>query len=190
MGKLIFLNRVGGGEMTKANEKISICKKAEEVRHDYGITDFPVEPTLIAKELKIEIKEVGFKKHDGYVVSGGIIKDNSNFIIYVNNQDSMNRKRFTIAHELGHYFLNHLDNKGQYVDLHREATYIKSQEEIEADEFAACLLMPETLIKEKFNILSILKFDKDTIVDKLANSFFVSQSAMKYRLVNLNLIKL
>lgn len=194
MGRIIYLNLVGGNKVNleiddEYNRIDRITRVADEVINRYGIIDFPVEPTIIARKLNIPIKEVTFKKHKGYLVSGGIIKENDELIIYVNSQESMERKRFTIAHELGHYFLNHMDNKGQYVDLHRELTYDKSVDEVAADEFAACLLMPEEIIKDKYKLLGSLGFSKDMIINKLAEIFFVSKSAMKHRLENLSLIK-
>lgn len=187
MGKVIFLNEREGGN-TIMNKNINICEEVEYVRNHYGINNFPVEPALIAKELNIEIKEVGFKSHNGYAVSGGIIKNKDEFTIYVNSQDCMERKRFTIAHELGHYFLKHLEDKGQYVDLHREATYKKTEEESSADKFAACLLMPEKVLEEKYKVMDDLGFSNQAIINRLSNIFYVSNAAMRRRLKELDLI--
>lgn len=193
MGNVIFLKRLKVGVMTIVSEldvkkNTYINEKADEIRNDYRLITFPIDPAIITRELNIDVVEVTFKKHNGYEVSGGIIRDSNKFKIYVNSQDSMKRKRFTIAHELGHYFLEHLDNKGQYVDLHREVSSNKTPEEIDADEFAACLLMPEAFLKSKLSMLKSLGFDDVSIINRLSDIFFVSQSAMKYRLSNLRLI--
>ena len=99
----------------------------------------------------------------------------------------MARKRFTIAHELGHYFLNHINNKGEFVDLHRDVLAVKSKEEQEANEFAGCLLMPEKKLVEKFDQLRKLNFGTGMIEMELSRIFKVSQSAMNVRLKRLNL---
>lgn len=173
----------------KVNKNREIEDLTENIREMYGIIDYPVEPTVIAKILNIPIQEVDFKMHDGYIVSGGIIKESNKFKIYINRKDTMNRKRFTIAHELGHYFLHHLSNKGQYVDLHKEETIDKNIEERQADMFAAALLMPRNCICEKYNMFKILGFGQDTIIDKLSRLFLVSKPAVRGRLKKLNLIK-
>ena len=68
----------------------------------------------------IAVRDVQFKDIAEDSVCGGILKENESIEIYVNKYDPINRKRFTIAHELGHYFLGHLENKGECIDLHRD----------------------------------------------------------------------
>lgn len=87
-------------------------------------------------------------------ISGMIFKENDKYFILVNKFHSIGRKSFTIAHELGHYFLHReaLDDSSQIV------SYIKSNNqdcpalarglsynsmEREANNFAAEILMPE-----------------------------------------------
>ena len=184
MAKIIYLSDRGKGTMNKKE----IRDFAEKIRDEYCLTDCPVEPTVITERIGIKIKEEYFKSYKGDIISGGIIKDNDSISIYINIKESINRKRFTIAHELGHYFLNHLDNKGQYVDLHRSTLCNKNTEEKDADEFAACLLMPENVVVESFNVWSKLGIDKCMIIEKLASMFVVSREAMKVRLKILNLL--
>ena len=64
--------------------------------------------------------------------------------VVVNDNESVQRIRFTIAHELGHYLLGHLgpDN----ANLNREYGNIKPIQETEADMFAARLLSPACVL--------------------------------------------
>jgi Zn-dependent peptidase ImmA (M78 family) len=184
MGKVIYL-KIGEG---KNMDKKEIAKIAKKIIEEYSPNDLSVDPAKIALKLGIPVREVEFKSYMNDSISGGIIKEKDSIKIYVSNSDAMNRKRFTIAHELGHYFLNHLENKGEYVDLHRGALYTNNPDEIDADEFAACLLMEADQVKSKYKILKNVGFQEESIIARLANVFIVSPAAMRTRLKNLELI--
>ncbi|PTJ37537.1 hypothetical protein BU021_12265, partial [Staphylococcus simulans] len=85
------------------------------------------------EELSVEEKEMD-NNISGYL---------ENNIIYLNSNHHENRKRFTMAHELGHFLLRHqgvnyrTSKKEIYEGLH---DYINERE---ANSFAAELLMPE-----------------------------------------------
>jgi Zn-dependent peptidase ImmA (M78 family) len=105
--------------------------------------------------------------------------------IYLNVDEPSDRQVFTIAHELGHYFLSHkADEYGVY---RRQSSYegIKDQNEQEADSFAADLLMPERMMREEIKKYPFLQADSAAL---LALRFGVSTSAMANRLKNLELI--
>ena len=110
--------------------------------------------------------------------------DSSTGTIYVNVENSIARRTFTIAHELGHFFLKHQPD--EYGLLRRNNTYtgIKEQKEKEADYFAANLLMPEEMIKNEIRLYPFLQSSPEL----LASKFGVSTVAMEYRLLNLNLL--
>jgi len=102
------------------------------------------------------------------------------------------RKRFTLAHELGHYLL-HRDTSNVFVDETRIFYRGGSTEggvdtrEVEANVFAAELLMPEEAVRAdlKANPSSA---KGDAAIRKLAARYDVSSAAMKYRLRQLKLI--
>ncbi|MEC9346659.1 MAG: ImmA/IrrE family metallo-endopeptidase [Pseudomonadota bacterium] len=104
----------------------------------------------------------------------------SDFEIYVSSRTSPERDRFTIAHEIGHYFLHYLFRRDMDEDFRNsncgmQATrYGSSREEWEANWFAASFLMPKSEFKEKFR-----EFEGD--VDSIANFFRVSRAAAKIR---------
>lgn len=86
-------------------------------------------------------------------VSGMLLRVGDNFAIgYATHIKSIGFQRFSIAHELGHYFLGHAD--AMFCDgktVHESQAGFGSKEliELEADHFAAGLLMPSELFKEE-----------------------------------------
>lgn len=111
------------------------------------------------------------------------------FQIYLNEDQTKERMAFTLAHELWHIYLWHLEETDIFVDkAYRKNNvqifwwYEESQHsnyEKEANHFASCLLMP------KEEVIKMLKTTKDISV--LANYFKVSIEAMWYRITKLNL---
>lgn len=68
-----------------------------------------------------------------------------NNIIYIDEGLPEHEQRFVCAHELGHFFL-HKGKNAIFMDT--KAGLNTSKYEIEANEFAACLLIPEEVIRE------------------------------------------
>lgn len=125
----------------------------------------------------------------------GIEKNDDRFTIYLPEAKrySKNRKRFDLAHELGHLIL-HLrffkkeiwekwDNKISFArngEL-KSGDIRKQFNEYEANEFAGALLMPaEAFLKDYFELKKAGKNHKD-IIKKLAKKFDVSQHAADIR---------
>ena len=140
---------------------------------------YPVDPILIANELGIDVLETDLPKS----VSGALIKDeDQDPVIVLAENDSKNRKRFSCAHELGHYVyrLSMDGNQYEYIDLRGDhSTTGTEPEEIFANQFAANLLMPEAEVKKLF---------AEKLADFLmAQRFGVSDDAIRFRLKNLRL---
>lgn len=110
----------------------------------------------------------------------------SNKIIIVNSNQAPTRQRFTIAHELGHYFL---DGKPPRCYAHRDSGVYNAKERA-ANSFASALLMPEDDVKIKIDELKdINPSAKDYyLIREVANTFNVSTSAAKVRLEKLGVI--
>jgi len=106
------------------------------------------------------------------------------------------RQRFTIAHEIGHYLLHRFEhdvffNKTGSKKLYRneDSTTGKDQMEIEANAFAAALLMPEARVKKEMKTIQFdMGSDDWEIFKKLAKTFKVSNQAMMFRMANLQLL--
>lgn len=115
--------------------------------------------------------------------------DAERFRISANANDHYYRRRFTMAHELGHYLM-HRDLIGAGTDDSRayrsidagrfHNTNITSQHETEANRFAANLLMPAHLVKQYYT-----EFDGD--LERLSKQFQISSEAMRHRLTSLKL---
>ena len=122
-------------------------RAAQEAARGSGQTDFPICPFRIAEEAGIEV----VRKPPGIEgVSGGIIFGNSPVIFHSTAIRSRPFQRFTVAHELGHYFVeghwDRLERTGAHVS---RAGFGRARDplETEADHFAACLLMPGHLVR-------------------------------------------
>lgn len=117
---------------------------AGEVLADIGISTLPVDPFAIAQYHEIDC-EVG----DLQSCSGCLILRNETFRIIYHDEWGDGFARFTVAHELGHYFIEghpqalFPNNSGE----HRSESGYSSNDRIEreADDFAANLLMPPEL---------------------------------------------
>jgi Zn-dependent peptidase ImmA (M78 family) len=140
----------------------------------------------VLEKLKIKCYTADFEDSR---ISGAILKEDPDdkFIIYVAKQHHPNRRRFTIAHELGHYisYVNDsyskngfLENKGfeDYSILYR-ADGKSSEAEMEANEIAAEMLMPRVKVVELL--------EKNSTIELMAQKFFVSEIAMTIRLQKL-----
>ena len=116
------------------------------------------------------------------LADGSVEKAGDNFIIKVSPFQSEERKRFTIAHELGHLFLHMGYKTNQKIwDSQKERHYYRSGSsliEYQANEFAAALLMPR---KKYLEILD--DYTENSIVDtpEVAEYFGVSVSAASNR---------
>lgn len=142
----------------------------------------PVDPFAIARSLGINVYEATLPN----TLSGmiGRMHESGEIDIVVNTEHAPVRQRFTVAHELGHYFAIMADPKRSDAPfIHRRdqlAACGTSQEEIFANQFAAELLMPGSEVKR------LRATGMDT--PRLASHFKVSFDAMNNRLKNLGVI--
>lgn len=149
-----------------------------------------------------DVKEIALKlglqvtEHDlGDNVSGVLYIGQGKGTIGYNKSESEVRRRFTIAHEIGHFILHRLEHeifvdRKEFKVLYRDdnSSTGEFQNEREANAFAAALLMPRTkLIKELEKMKLDLGDDKEDAIKELARIFKVSSQAMMYRISNLEL---
>ena len=168
--------------------KRAIANRAQTLLQDSRITAPSVPVERIAKALGAQLR---FSPLDDEL-SGMIYVKDGTPIIGVNALHHPNRQRFTIAHECGHLLLHKAQiTKEVHVDkafpmLMRDSVSAAgvNEMEIEANHFAAELLMPESLLAEALAD-EPFDIDDDGAVSALAKSFKVSPSAMRFRLGNL-----
>ncbi|MEL6362089.1 MAG: ImmA/IrrE family metallo-endopeptidase [Pseudomonadota bacterium] len=139
--------------MTKKFRLDAATRHGEQIAKRYGFEQFPVEPAKIAaaEEIHIEAKPPVQKG-----VSGGIIFSGENVgIFYATDIDHEGFQRFTIGHELGHYFLEgHPEALQEIAPIHlSRAGFSQGKDfiELEADHFSAGLLMPSRLVKKELD---------------------------------------
>lgn len=135
----------------------------------------------LAERIGIEVRNSTFNSTFSDEISGLLVKKDKNPVIGVNCEHHPHRQRFTVAHELGHYFLHgaetiHYDVGGEPLYFRSDSIY--NADEREANRFAAELLMPEHLVSRCIEAGTCT-------VETLAEIFDVSEDAMRYRLVNL-----
>lgn len=124
-------------------------ERGERKAREHGFDAFPIDPFAIAESEEIMICP---KTSDQVGVSGGIIFDPSGTaIFYATNIRSLGFQRFTVAHELGHYFLEgHPEEITSLSPMHvSRAGFTQGgiSIELEADHFASGLLLPTSLVR-------------------------------------------
>lgn len=146
------------------------------------------DPYNAVKQLNGEIRDdITDECEDAFIEKSN--NADSKFIIHLNKNKPFSRTRFSIAHELGHLFLHmgYMTEKWDNAETFKDSIYYRSfyrkdenysQEETEANEFAAAFLMP----KEQFKN-SLLKNAFD--IEATALEFQVSIEAAKNRARNL-----
>lgn len=164
-------------------------RRAQELLARLGIFAVPTPVERIAKARGVQVR---FSPFDDELSGMIYIKDGIP-IIGVNSLHHPNRQRFTIAHELGHFELHrqmittevHVDKDFPALMRDPKSAAGTEQIEIQANQFAAELLMPNKLIKKE---LSGKQFDieDERPMERLAKKFRVSKQALEYRIRNLS----
>ena len=170
--------------MIAKKNRLKIKKLAEYIALQFDEKITPLERIVADENL-----DVFYDNYESYTFDGMTIYDNGKFYIHINtyngNRVDTDRGRFTLAHELGHYFIDthriglkngllephpSLTNKAQYFSIEREADY-----------FAACLLMPEERFRKdignkKFGI---------KVIDYLRSEYKISRTACALRFADI-----
>ncbi len=147
-------------------------KKARLLLEEVNIKQPPIILNIIVQHLKktqpLSVQKWSFgDQTDGIQITFG-----EEAVIGYNDDRHPNRKRFTVAHEIGHLILCHTQ---QNYDSENKET-----DDIEANQFAAELLMPLGMLKQDIKIMKNVK--------ELAKKYIVSEEAMWRRLMECKLI--
>ena len=181
--KIIYLAGYIKGMGKMMRKDIDFVNKAKGILERSKEIDIPIDPINIANYNDIDVYAIEFTNEN---ISGVISKKDNKTTILVNENESYNRQRFTVAHELGHYFL-HMNEDKTYEELYRDGR--STLEEVEANKLGAELLMPSEKVINKFNEIIALKKSEKEIISHLSDLFKVSEEAMGYKLMNLGLIR-
>jgi Zn-dependent peptidase ImmA (M78 family) len=175
----------------RSRQRSSPENRAQELLDRLNLHNIPVPVERIARELGAEIR---YSPLDDELSGFIYIKDDVP-IIGVNSQHHPNRQRFTIAHEIGHFELHRTFISRQvHVDksfpvsrrLSRDEASATGTEriEIQANQFAATLLMPENYLRRALE-KGLFDIDDDSLLTEVARQFRVSKQALEYRIRNL-----
>jgi Zn-dependent peptidase ImmA (M78 family) len=168
--------------------------RAEELLHAHGVAQPPVDVRVIAEKEGIRVL---FEELEPGI-SGFVVRNGSEVSIGINADHHSNRQRFTLAHELGHYTL-HFPEMEKYptavfVDADKPKVLFRADtpatpnaHEIDANTFAASLLMPEEFMRR--DVLSPIQLHDESIIKQLAQRYSVSAQALVIRLMELRLIQ-
>lgn len=169
--------------MPPVEEQITRLLKENEVRRP------PVDVEAIARAIGLDVRYSPTTDD----VSGALIRTGNSAVIAVNSAQHENRQRFTIAHEIGHFILHKRTQKHFDEDFRIDFRNAVSSEatqrgEIEANRFAAALLMPEQFLRKDLLRMGALESEADNAIQGLAIRYKVSGRAMELRLLNLGFI--
>lgn len=160
-------------------------RKAQQLLAQANVTTAPVS---LEKLTTVANAHVNYEPYDGDDMSGVAYRQsNGQRIIGVNSLHGTNRQRFTIAHELGHLILHgndelHVDERFPIGFRDEVSSLAVSDKEIEANQFAAELLMPAEWVLRDVRARHIDFEDDDDAIDELAEKYGVSTRAMTIRL--------
>src|SRR5437660_7882459 len=149
------------------------AKRAREARERFGLDDVSPVPcilNLVEERAGLPVIVGALPQH----VAGAVWRNGVGSIVWVNGKQSVERQRFTIAHELGHVCCGH---EGTAIDT--DATLsgaTRDSHEVQANAFAAELLAPRAGVKGMIDVEPNLQ---DVV--RLAAHFGISSVAALYR---------
>jgi len=162
--------------VTLGPRKTGAKNLAKKLIKDAKITEIPISLQKIIEYLQLSydlsVRRVDF----GVEVSGLLVKsksvDEEYYAIGFNQNHPWCRRRFTIAHEIGHLLFNHVCKSGSEADADNER---------ECDIFAGELLIPTAFIKKDFA--------KTPNVPELSKLYRVSAEALSIKLGDAHLLR-
>lgn len=161
----------------------AIRKRVEAILAEARITEPEIPVETVAKFLGARVKYSPFEGE----LAGVLVRGEDQVVIGVNSLHHRNRQRFTIAHECGHLVLHkgevHVDHNFRVNRRDSNSSLASDPEEIEANRFAAELLMPWSMIEEDLD--SLVDIEDEEEIRELAERYGVSVQAMTYRVANL-----
>jgi Zn-dependent peptidase ImmA (M78 family) len=178
---------IAEGPVTRTRTSQDPKIRARELLAELDVTRYPVAVDHIAQRKGITVRFVPLEED----LSGMIfMKDAA--IIVVNSLHHLNRQRFTLAHELGHFELHmkeigsevHVDKKFLAFARDAKSSLGWDRKEVEANRFAGELLVPQHMLTQELRGRLVDVEDEDLIAN-LAGRFEVSRQVMTFRIGDL-----
>lgn len=167
----------------RRNQAEMAMLRAGEILKRENINSLPVDPIAIAQAHDIVVQP---KPDSAHGVSGMLLRNGNSFgILYATHIASEGFQRFSIGHELGHYFLDghmdHIFSEGQSIHSSHAGFISNDPYEVEADHFAVGLLMPKSLFQANLG-----RFPMGlSAIESLSNLCLTSLTATAIRYANL-----
>ncbi|HZE87110.1 MAG TPA: ImmA/IrrE family metallo-endopeptidase [Methylomirabilota bacterium] len=169
----------------------NINKFIESLLEKCQITQPPVDVKKIAEFLKIIVVERSYK--DKGPLSGMLVRNQNKVIIGINESHNDEKKRFSIAHEIAHYFLHEgeeliVDNNFLVNFRHKKTNPGEYHREKDANYFASCLLIPDKFLfndLKTYQIHSLTATKFEEISKDLHKKYNVSLITMRLRIYSL-----
>lgn len=172
--------------MNKSRQLV-IEKLAENVRDECNVQDYGFQNIFEATE-KLGYQVIRYPIGNEAFLGFALIKD-SERIIFSNSSLILSREIFSVAHEIGHQKL-HLSEQGKTI-IRDDDFNDRDENEIEANYFAVCLLMPKEKV-DKFIRLELNEKKTDTWngldIARIQTAFNVSYDMALIRLKSLDVL--
>jgi len=112
----------------------------------------PLDLVALCHELGLRIREVPARGFDGALIRSKACQ--KGIVAVKASIREASRKRFTIAHEIGHFIIPHHRNLGNICEERKIESFDRSlnRSEMEANEFAAELLLPSGALRRRFDL--------------------------------------
>src|SRR3954447_20436375 len=121
------------------------AKRAREARTDLGLDDVsPVACVLTLVEERAQLPVVVGRLPDD--IAGALWRNGVGAIVWVNARQTVERQRFTVAHELGHVRCRHAETAVDTAATISGRT--QDPREVQANAFAAELLAPRAGVED------------------------------------------
>ncbi len=164
----------GPTKMERFAQERLLATKAQEVLTRFELCTAPVDLDQLAQLLFLHVQEVSMIGSEGCLITDGEVGT----ILINRNIVFRRRRRFTLAHEIAHFLLH--KNKPIFEDDKKNLMFsAASRTEVEANIFAAMLLMPPLLMPLGFSA----NRPSLALADELASQFDVSLVAALRRIV-------
>lgn len=163
-------------------------EQARNLIKKFNITKYPIDLLNILDIKNYKYIEVNNWENN---INALLIHKNNCIYLAVNGNHHDHRKRFSIAHEIGHLILNHdltyYKREITFDDIPfsviKEHIQVEKYLETEANIFAGEILVPLNILKQEFNKLPY-KSDMAKMSEELSKVFNVSKEVISIKITD------
>lgn len=178
MGSLENSNVSNGWEVKSPSQEYLNLSSETKNKIDEYLLEYPVKLGAIAKEFGVRVLLSTLPRG----TSGQIGQENGEFVIRINRHEAKHRQRFTLAHELAHFFL-HRDlvvAEGGWSENVLLRSGQPASIEYQANRLASDLIIPSAMLADA--TAEYLGPITSEVIEDLARRFRVSTAAMEIKL--------